>query len=431
LFTLSRVCRQIAARIFPLGLIVLLGVTFMMPDHVNAQTNPPLGTAANFAVLGAETVTNTGPSIVNGDLGVSPGSAVTGFPPGIVLLPGMIHAGDAVASQAQTDATAAYLNLLGQGCTSNLSGTDLGGLTLTSGVYCFDEGAALTGTLTLDAQGDATDVFIFRMVSTLTTASGSSVAFINGASACNVWWQVGSSATIGTSTSFAGNILALASISLTTGANVTGRALVQTGAVTMDRNRVDISSCVTLPPTPGLSLTKDDGVSNVTSGDTISYTLNFQNTGNVALDNVTLTDAVPADTSFNPGASTPGWDCTGSPCSINVGTLLPGASGSVVFAVTVNNPSGGISNSATITSGATSATASDTTRVVESGDDDDDDEDTGGGTVPTPAPSFVATTTPLGTGTGDNGNSQSGVSGLPNTGGGPPQPTYWAREPGQ
>jgi len=216
-----------------------------------AATAPPLGTAATFAVLGGSAVTNTGPSVLNGDLGVSPGSAITGFPPGVVN--GTTHIADAVALQAQTDVTTAYNNLAGQACNTDLTGQDLGGLTLTPGVYCFSSSAQLTGTLTLDAQGDPNAVFVFQIGSTLTTASSSVVQVINGGSNCNVFWQVGSSATLGTTTSFAGNILALTSITLTTGANASGRLLARNGAVTLDTNSITVcaAACpiITLSPT--------------------------------------------------------------------------------------------------------------------------------------------------------------------------------------
>jgi len=194
-----------------------------------------LGTAASFAVLGGSTVTNTGPSVIAGDLGVSPGSAVTGFPPGIVI-GGTIHAADAVALQAQNDATTAYNFLAGQACTTDLTGQDLGGLTLTPGVYCFSSSAQLTGTLTLNGAG----TYIFQIGTSLTTASGSFVALTNGASACNVWWQAGSSATLGTATSLPGNVLALTSITLNTAASISGRALARNGAVTLDGNTVSM-----------------------------------------------------------------------------------------------------------------------------------------------------------------------------------------------
>lgn len=209
------------------------------PSSSAAQDS--LGTAENFAVLGGSTVTNTNPTTVTGDLGVSPGSAVTGFPPGIVI--GVIHADDAVAAQAQADATTAYNTFAGMACDFDLTGQDLGGLTLVPGVYCFSSSAQLTGALTLDALGSSTAEFIFQIGSTLTTASFSSVTVTNGGNECNVFWQIGSSATLGTSTVFAGNILASADITLTTSATVSGRAIALNGAVTMDTNAVTIADC--------------------------------------------------------------------------------------------------------------------------------------------------------------------------------------------
>jgi hypothetical protein len=215
----------------------------------SAQTAPGLGSAASFAVLGGQTVTNTGPTTIFGDLGVSPGTAVTGFPPGIVT-GGATHAADAVALQAQSDVTIAYNALSAQACTADKTGQDLGGQTLTQGVYCSTSSAQLTGTLTLDAQGNGAAVFILKMVSTLTTASSSSVQVINGGTACNVFWQVGSSATVGTTTQFAGNILALTSIALQNGASVSGRALARNGEVTMDTNNVTNLGCPGAPAAP-------------------------------------------------------------------------------------------------------------------------------------------------------------------------------------
>jgi hypothetical protein len=217
-----------------------LGLVSCSASMATAQTAPPLGQAGSFAVLGASAVTNTGPTVVTGDLGIWPSTAssITGFPPGIVN--GATHPGDAVAQQAQTDVTAAYNDLAGQACNPGnvLTGIDLGGLTLTPGVYCFSTSAQLTGTLTLDAQGNSAAVFVFQIGTTLTTASGSRVLVINNGSSCNVFWQIGSSATLGTTTAFAGNILALASITLNTGAVAPGRALARTGAVTLDTNGV-------------------------------------------------------------------------------------------------------------------------------------------------------------------------------------------------
>ena len=205
-----------------------------------------LGTAESFGVLGGSTVTNTGATIITGNLGVSPGSAVTGFPPGTVTPPSTIHKADAIAAQARIDVTTAYNAIIATPTLVDLTGTDLGGLTLTPGVYGFNSSAQLTGTLILDALGNPNAVFIFKIGSSLTTASGSSVLMINGGSSCNVFWQVGSSATLGTTTTFEGNILALSSITLTTSASVSGRALARNGAVTLDGNSV--TGCSALSP---------------------------------------------------------------------------------------------------------------------------------------------------------------------------------------
>ena len=190
---------------------------------------------AVFAVLAGQTVTNTGPSVVTGDLGVSPGTAITGFPPGQIN--GATHSADAAALQGQNDLAAAYDNAAGQTPNTAISG-DLGGLTLTPGVYNASSSIALTGTLTLDAGNNPDASWVFQIGSTLTTASASSVLLINGASAHNVIWQVGSSATLGTDTAFAGSILALTSITLTTGATINGQALARNGSVTMDTNTI-------------------------------------------------------------------------------------------------------------------------------------------------------------------------------------------------
>lgn len=210
-----------------------------------AQTSPSLGNAAPFAVLAGSAVTNTGASVIRGNVGVSPSAAITGFPPGTRTGGGTQHSADATAAAAQVSLTTAYNALEGQSPTLNLTGLDLGGRTLTSGVYKFDSSAQLTGTLILNAQGNSNSAFIFQIGSTLTTASGSSIVMINGGSLCNVYWQVGSSATLGTTTSFVGNILALTSITLNTGANVVGRVLARNGAVTLDTNTATAASCTT------------------------------------------------------------------------------------------------------------------------------------------------------------------------------------------
>jgi hypothetical protein len=235
-----------------LGVMMALFAAIGNYSAVSALASPSLGTAGNFAVLAGSTATNTGTTVLTGNLGVWPGTEITGFPPGVVN--GTTHNGDGIAQQAQSDSASAYNDLAGRPCDVDLSGTDLGGLTLTEGVYCFSESAGLTGELTLDAEGNSNAAFIFQIGSTLTTATGASVLIINAGSACNLFWQVGSSATIGVSTSFAGNILALTSITLNTSANLTGRALAQNGAVTMDANNVSNALCVGEPSpteTPG------------------------------------------------------------------------------------------------------------------------------------------------------------------------------------
>ncbi len=227
--------------------VIVLAMLASVGSHASCRAGSLLGSTERFAVLAGSTVTNTGPSIVNGDLGVSPGTAVTGFPPGIVS--GTMHLNDGIAQTAQSDLTTAYNTLVVMTPTTNLTDQDLGGMTLAPGVYFFASAAQLTGALTLSGIGD----FVFQIGSTLTTASASSVLTINGADGCDVYWQVGSSATLGTATAFEGSILAQASITLTTGANILdGRALARDGAVTMDTNTIDSCVVVPAPATAGL-----------------------------------------------------------------------------------------------------------------------------------------------------------------------------------
>lgn len=214
----------------------LLALAILVGTGAYAPGAGVLGSSQDFAVLGASTVTNTGPTTVYGSVGVDPGSAITGFPPGSVT-GGTIYGPGGVSGLAQGHALTAYNTFFNLPFTSNLTGQDLGGLTLAPGVYHFDTTAQLTGALTLDFSSNPGGSFVFQIGSALTTASSAVVNVINGSPLSGVFWQVGSSATLGTGTTFAGNILADQSITLNTTARILcGRAIALNGAVTMDNN---------------------------------------------------------------------------------------------------------------------------------------------------------------------------------------------------
>lgn len=245
---LPRVSRlELIAVAFSLVLFVVLALA----GSAKAATAVGLGTADSYAVLAGTGVTNEGPTVVNGDLGTAPTPAVTGFggaPNGIVN--GSIYQGDAHAAGAQANLTTAYDNAAGQGPVNTLD-TELGGESLSPGVYDSESGTfGITGALTLNAQGDPNAVFIFKTATTLITASASSVNFVNGAQPCNVFWKVGTSATLGSGSVFAGNILALESISLNDAVTVAGRLLARNGAVTLINDTVTRAPCAT-PDTSG------------------------------------------------------------------------------------------------------------------------------------------------------------------------------------
>lgn len=244
-----------------LAVIALAAVSTGGGAVTAAEAPVGLGTAASFSVLAGSAVTNTGPTVMSGDLGVHPDSAISGFPPGIVN--GTIHATDAAALQAQSDTTIAYNDAAGRSDTATLPVLD--GQTLVGGVYT-GSSLALTGTLTLDAQGDPNAVFIFKSGSDLTTASGSTVSLVNGAQPCNVFWQVTSSATLGSGSTFVGTLIALTSITAVTAASVNGRLLARNGAVTLDSNTITTPApCAIVAPT---TTTGVDTTTTVAPGDT-------------------------------------------------------------------------------------------------------------------------------------------------------------------
>jgi Ice-binding-like len=244
--------RRSSAASVALFLLGLLAVLMITGSAGAAPSAVPLGTTGSFSVLAGAGISNTGPTTVSGDIGTYPTTTETGVTS--MTVHGTDHAGDAVTQQAKTDLVTAYNTAAGEGPTSPIA-ADLGGLTLKAGVYNSSSSVGLTGALTLDAAGDPNAVFVFQAGSALTTASGSSVNLINGAQACNVFWQVGSSATIGTGSSFRGTILALTSITLTTGATVDGRVLARNGAVTLDTNTITSSACTTATTTTAATTT--------------------------------------------------------------------------------------------------------------------------------------------------------------------------------
>src|ERR1700682_3031759 len=255
---------KIQRPVIALSIVVSAFVFGAWPMAALAATQPRLGTAANFAVLAGSAITNTGPTVISGGVGLFPGTAITGFPPGVASTR---HQTDAVARGAKDALVTAYNDLASWRPTRSLTGQDLGGMTLTPGVYTFSSSAQLTGTLTLSGNG----IFIFRTGSSLTTATSSRVVVTNGANGCGVYWKVGSSATLGTGTQFKGTIVALTSITMVTGATILpGRALARNGAVTLDSNLIN------LPTGPcsatGTTGTTGTGTTSTSTGATLAQT---------------------------------------------------------------------------------------------------------------------------------------------------------------
>ncbi len=241
-------CRRSRRLAVPVAMVSIAAM-LMVSQTANAGIVPtvPLATAANFSVLGGQTVTNTGPSVLGQSLGVDPGPAVVGFggpPNGTVL--GSTEVANAVSLQAQSDLTIAYNDADGRVPEFFQTNPDLVGSTLIPGIYAATAMGplSLSGHLVLDGQGNSAAVFIFETDSTLITGPGSSIELINGASECNIFWQVGSSATLATGSLFVGTVMALTSISVQTGAVVHGRALARNGSVTLDNNVFTAPSCI-------------------------------------------------------------------------------------------------------------------------------------------------------------------------------------------
>jgi hypothetical protein len=290
------------------------------------QAPVALGSASTFGVLAGSTVTNTGASTVNGDLGLSPGTSVTGFPPGTVT--GTTHAGDAAAAQAQNDLTTAYNDAAGRTVGAITVSGNLGGQTLTPGLYKSTSTLAISsGDLTLDAQGDANAVFIFQVGSSLTTTSGRRVILSGGAKAANIFWQVGSSATLGTTSVFKGNILAQTSITVTTGAVVDGRLLARTGQVSLDASVVGTAGTTfDIGPANPLTIVSTSGAgSTVTVPITLSQFAAPLPAGNGAK-GFTVTVAITSGLKFSPNLTQ----------SINPGTYLTSIDANPVFNASLN-----------------------------------------------------------------------------------------------
>ena len=312
------------------GLLVgtALLVSALTSATVQAQTY--LGTAQPYAVLAGSAVTCTTSATITGDLGISPNNASSITGP--CLVSGAVNVA-ASAAGAKTDLVTAYNTLAGLACNNNLTGQDLGGLTLLPGVYCFSNSAQLTGTLTLNALGDPEAEFVFQIGSTLTTASGSQVSIINGgpSSGCGVSWQIGSSATLGTGTAFKGNIVALASATLNTGAGVSpGRVLARNGAVTLDTGTVNSAACIVyagtgLPPAPNqgsITIVTNTVGGNGTFNFTGAQSFSILTIGGTGTDETAFATVAPGSyvvTQIVP----PGWSLTGLTCS-NGSTVTPG-----------------------------------------------------------------------------------------------------------
>lgn len=324
------------------SLVITLSIMATIADPASAAVpvKVELGTTSTFAVLAGTTITNTGTTTISGDaggdVGLYPGTAFTGQ--ASVTLSGAVHLADDVASIAKDDLVSAYNDAAGRTPTTAISADLGGGTTLYPGVYNSASSIGITGTLTLDAQGDPEAAFIFQAGSTLTTASNSRIILANGARFCRVFWQVGSSASLGTNSIFVGHILALTSIAANTGAVIQGQLLARNGEVTLDSNTITNGICLTaVVVRPLIKVVKTPDTLELTSrGGSVKYTYKVTNPGEIALSNVSVTDDkvstvryvsgdVNSDTLLQPGET---WVYTSSATLTETTTNTATATGS-------------------------------------------------------------------------------------------------------
>ena len=361
----SRRRRPVGAALLAAGLAVLAVIL----GGGTARGAVPLGTATSFAVLANTTITNTGTTTINGDAGLYPGTSVTGF--GTVTLNGELHVGNAVAQQALVDAGAAYGDLQSRTPCTDLTGQVLGQTVGTAadpllpGVYCFASSAQLTGDLYLSGGGE----YIFRIGSTLTTASGSRVILQSGADACNIYWAVGSSATLGTNSQIAGTIIANVSITANTGATVEGRVFALTGAVTLDANIIGGMNCPPAATTTTAPATTTTTAPPATTTTTVqpTTTSTAPATTTTTVQPTTTTSTVPpasTTTTAAPGTTTtlaPGTTTTAAPGTTT--TLAPGTTTTTLAPGTTTTLAPG-TTSTTLAPGTTTTLAPGTTTTT-------------------------------------------------------------------
>lgn len=363
---LRPITARVGRRRRPAGLALLatgLAVLAVIAGGARARGAVPLGTATSFAVLANTTITNTGATTINGDVGLYPGTAVTGF--GTVTRSGALHVGNAVAQQAVIDAGAAYGDLQSRTPCTDLTGQVLGQTVGTAanpllpGVYCFASSAQLTGDLYLSGGGE----YVFRIGSTLTTASGSHVILQSGAEACNVYWAVGSSATLGTNSQIVGTIIANVSITANTGAVVTGRLFALTGAVTLDANTIGATNCA-----PATTTTTAPPATTTSTAPAPTTTTAPPATTTTAVPATTTTLAPGTTTTLGPGTTTtvaPATTTTAQPPGETTTTLAPGVTTTtLVAATTTTQAPGATTTTAALVTTTTAALGTTTTLAL-------------------------------------------------------------------